>query len=486
MSSITPKPGMTVEISMQGIEKSRLDAIEAAESLRKANEAKRTEAETARANAEALRQQTFEANEANRQTAYESAESARESEWTEIKSNVETSVGSAVASASAATDAANTAADNANAAAEKSVRYDVAQKISDAQKAQARGNIDAADKESVDALKGDLAAITPDDNAVDGKPWTSKKTVDSLCQPFEESGNPVQVYPVENYPLGVKVSWEPTQEGEGDPSPDNIRPIKGRDSVKVERCGENLLNIEPFNKFTKNGITFEYVPDGGIHMSGTATVMVDGPVFPFWHLPPGKYYGLDSIKGGPASIVVQRNGKPLWLNAKGIFEILAGDVAKYWYVSIGADTTIDETIYPYIVPGTTAPAAYEPYIGDTYTAELPEPVYGGELDWITGVLTVTHGQIASYAGETLPGEWISDRDVYAPDAVPTTGAQVAYKLDEPRTIQLSTQQIAALSGVNTLYTDSGDISVSGRTDMIWLTQSLIDRIAALETAAVSE
>ena len=64
--------------------------------------------------------------------------------------------------------------------------------------------------------------------------------------------------------------------------------------------------------------------------------------------------------------------------------------------------------------------------------------------------------------------------------------EIAYKLATPYTIQLTPQQIAALSGVNTLYTDSGDTSVSGRTDMIWLTQSLIDRIAALETAAVSE
>ena len=64
--------------------------------------------------------------------------------------------------------------------------------------------------------------------------------------------------------------------------------------------------------------------------------------------------------------------------------------------------------------------------------------------------------------------------------------EIAYKLATPYTIQITPQQITALSGVNTLYTDSGDISVSGRTDMIWLTQSLIDRIAALETAAVSE
>ena len=53
----------------------------------------------------------------------------------------------------------------------------------------------------------------------------------------------MQCYPVAGYPLGCKVSWEPTQEGTGDPSPDNVRPIKGRDSVTVERCGENLLSF---------------------------------------------------------------------------------------------------------------------------------------------------------------------------------------------------------------------------------------------------
>ena len=68
-----------------------------------------------------------------------------------------------------------------------------------------------------------------------------------------------------------------------------------------------------------------------------------------------------------------------------------------------------------------------------------------------------------------------------------TPVQIAYKMAEPVPFTATgTQPIPALSGVNTLYTDSGDISVSGRTDMIWLTQSLIDRIAALETAAVSE
>ena len=76
-------------------------------------------------------------------------------------------------------------------------------------------------------------------------PWSSKHIIDMLCPPLEESGNPVVCYPVAGYPLGVKASWEPVQEGSGTPSLENIRPIKGRDSVRVERCGENLLDSVP-------------------------------------------------------------------------------------------------------------------------------------------------------------------------------------------------------------------------------------------------
>lgn len=170
-------------------------------------------------------------------------------------------------------------------------------------------------------------------------------------------------------------AWEPYE---------NIRPIKGRDSVRVERCGENLLNIKPFNKDTYKGITYEYVPDGGIHVSGTALTSVDSPTFPVWLLPPGKYFGLELGSGISASIVVQRNGKNLWLNAKGAFEILAGDVTKYWYANVSAGATVDKTVYPYIVPGTAAPTTYTPYTGQTSALTLPETVYGSEVDAVTG------------------------------------------------------------------------------------------------------
>lgn len=241
-----------------------------------------------------------------------------------------------------------------------------------------------ANTAAVAELKQQVKNITPDDSTIGGKPWSSKHIIDMLCPPLEESGNPVVCYPVAGYPLGVKASWEPMQEGTGTPSPENIRPIKGRDSVTVERCGENLLNIKPFNKDTYKGITHEYVPDGGIHISGTTQTSVDSPTFPVWQLPPGKYYGLDTGEGISASIVVQRNGKNLWLNAKGAFEILAGDVTKYWYTIVSAGATVDRTVYPYIVPGTNAPTTYTPYTGQTNTLTLPETVYGGEVDAVSG------------------------------------------------------------------------------------------------------
>lgn len=191
-------------------------------------------------------------------------------------------------------------------------------------------------------------------------------------------------YPVAGYPLGVVASWEPTQAGTGDPSPDNIRPISGRDALSVERCGVNLLKIAPFDTDVYKGVTFEYVPDGGVRIQGTASANVDSPIFPIWHLPPGKYYGLDMGTGIAASIVVQRAGKRLWLNAKGTFEIIKGDIVKYWYMIVSPGYTANKTVYPYIVPGTTAPTTYTPYRGDTLTLALPRTVYGGTVDAVTG------------------------------------------------------------------------------------------------------
>lgn len=63
--------------------------------------------------------------------------------------------------------------------------------------------------------------------------------------------------------------------------------------------------------------------------------------------------------------------------------------------------------------------------------QLPSTIYGGIVDVINGGLTITHGHIASYNGETLPGVWYSDRDEYVAGTTPTVGAEVVYELETP-------------------------------------------------------
>ena len=382
--------------------------LEAALQAKADAEAAAEDAAAAKANADKAQADAEKAQQAAENAA---ADAAKAGPYAEAARAAQEAAESARDEAIAAQRAAQTAAksaQDAQAAAEKvrddaktaqkgaeAARDTAAKSAEDAAKSEANAKQSAdtlaesvenvvANTAAVAELKQQVKNITPDDSTIGGKPWSSKHIIDMLCPPLEESGNPVVCYPVAGYPLGVKASWEPMQEGTGTPSPENIRPIKGRDSVTVERCGENLLNIKPFNKDTYKGITHEYVPDGGIHISGTTQTSVDSPTFPVWQLPPGKYYGLDTGEGISASIVVQRNGKNLWLNAKGAFEILAGDVTKYWYTIVSAGATVDRTVYPYIVPGTNAPTTYTPYTGQTNTLTLPETVYGGEVDAVSG------------------------------------------------------------------------------------------------------
>ena len=374
-----------------------------------------------------------------------------------------------------------------------------------------------------------------DDATVGLDAWSSKRIIDTLCPPISETGNPVRCSPVSGYPLGCKVSWEPTQEGSGTPSPENIRPIKGRDSATVTRCGENLLNIAPFTKSTYKGITYEYVTTGGVHISGTATAAVDSPIFAVGHLPPGKYYGLDMGTGVSASIVIYRDGANLWLNAKGVFEILAGDVIKYWYMIATNGATIDTTVYPYIVPGTTAPTTYTPYTGQTATLTLPHTIYGGEVDAVTGegnenakIITLDGNELKftkanSYINlpaHSAPGiskggitccshfnrrlfavnttyefcfllesdmsslfASVDDLNAYlAAQYAAGTPAQVAYKMATPTPITATgAQPIPALSGTNTVITDVDSVTVTGRANPIKRITDLEDAVASMTT-----
>lgn len=314
--------------------------------------------------------------------------------------------------AQTAAQAAAKKAQDAKSAAEK-VRDDAktAQKGAEAARdvaaksAEAAAKSEANVKQSADTLAESVKNITPDDSSIGDKPWSSKHIIDMLCPPLEESGNPVVCYPVAGYALGVKAMWEPAQEGTGTPSPENIRPIKGRDSVMVDRCGENViefLSTEDSSSDIKIAVDAEknITLNGTLAGKGNITI---GTCRLHWVA--GKTYTMYVKKVGGSVSLGSGDGITF---AYALFTtdynhfFRGGTNSTNLDVCIASDAALVETELVFmlqcwrkgtvfnnfkfqieVVEGTTAPTTYTPYIGQTNTLTLPETVYGGEVDAVS-------------------------------------------------------------------------------------------------------
>lgn len=251
-----------------------------------------------------------------------------------------------------------------------------------------------------DGVQIDDAAVSED------APWSSKHIIDMLCPPIEESGNPVVCYPVAGYPLGVKASWEPVQEGSGTPSPENIRPIKGRDSVTVERCGENLFN--------KDGVSVGAPVYGE---NGTISSYKDVAVA-YAKVVPGARYSI-RFRQTDSTILYIRiaflTKSKKFIKRAYMLRSQAGIETKETFTvstdcewiqfGLNNDKTFNYNFDVVFVAG-SAPTTYIPYTGQTNTLTLPETVYGGEVDAVTG-----EGQ-DTWKMLTLDGTepWVKHRD----------------------------------------------------------------------------
>lgn len=368
----------------------------------------------------------------------------------------------------------------------------------------------------------------------------------SLTDMVEKSGNPMQAELVGGLPFDrVETMLEPIQSGSGDPSPSNIRPISGWTGAKLTRCGKNLL---PDIRISSGGFTsdgngvFKYVSNNNTTIS---TFLFKA----------GVSYTISATAvsgtGYKPCIIVRnptgdRDGQKTNYGATGNPLTFSFDADTNFDIILQAETgngltTVNDSWAIQLELGSTA-TPYEPYQGDTYSADFGQTVYGGTLDWNTGVLTVDKAFV-EYDG-SADENWLTQttatsgyrRFLIVPgDAEPNTGAgnvayvvsnmykatspngtyskttgicvnqnelmiydadratltvdewkawlsehpvQIAYKLATPTTIQLTPQEIKQLQGVNTLYGD-GSISMTGRADKALALEA---RIAALEAA----
>lgn len=492
-----------------------------------------------------------------------------------------------------------------------------------------------------DGVQIDDAAVSED------APWSSKHIINMLCPPLEESGNPVVCYPVAGYALGVKASWEPTQEGTGTPYPagggkqlldtnkcvptvgkpygmtitldgdvfkvsgvpneevttteiysfavctcsqeelrgkgykvtawaikgkvnrawglrtesenalaiaaeltpgvnndiqlrlmvskdtptawepyENIRPITGRASVTVERCGENLLDIaqcRPASLASAYGLTVTVDDTGLIRVFGIPNVDKDIPKATFRILFTNQ-------------MILTKEYKTKWFVVKGVVNaitIIQNDKSIVLQSPLSSNTPVDIQFRLMYYTGTTAPTTYTPYTGQTNTLTLPETVYGGEVDAVTGdgsnntkIITLDGNELkfrlynnifynlpthsapgisaqanircshfdAKFFGANANYEFCfiqksnidslfasaDDLNAYlAAQYAAGTPVQIAYKLATPAPFTATgAQPIPALAGANTVLTDADSATVTGRADPI-------KRIIDLEAAVAS-
>jgi hypothetical protein len=500
-------------------------------------------------------------------------------------------------------------------------------------------------------LKQQVANITPDDSTIGGKPWSSKHIIDMFCPPLEESGNPVVCYPVAGYPLGVKASWEPVQEGSGTPYPagggkqlldtnkcvptvgkpygmtitldgdvfkvsgvpneevtttelysfavctcsqeelrgkgykvtawaikgkvdnawglrtesenalaiaveltpgvnndiqlrlmvskdtptawepyENIRPIKGRDSVTVERCGANLSKISdistPNKTLTPVELPTEIVADIEISFDTlNAEIEKVGTAF-FLNKADGEWKAITVQDFGISTAGKIPNGRKTAVFHGVTFKTVETVIIKNGYCKWSGDVN---NFCVSIIQN----APYTPYTGQTNTLTLPETVYGGEVDAVRGegnnntkIITLDGNELkfrlynnvfynlpphstpgiseqakvccshfdAKFFGTNANYEFCflsksaidglfasaDDLNAYlAAQYAAGTPVQIAYKLAEPVPFTATgTQALPALAGVNTVLTDADSATVTGRADPIKRITDLEDAVAS--------
>lgn len=327
------------------------------------------------------------------------------------------------------------------------------------------------------------------------------------------------------------------QAGSGDPSPDNVRPISGWDTVSVKHVGKNLVDIPDFvdtsgkdiytatvdrfaavkyKESTQYTVSMKISTEDTTNQFGIRVFYSDGSSEYKWNKIGSTY--VPSVSTAAGKTVSQ-----IVLTYNSIFVLSLSDVQ----LEEGAIAT-----------------AYEPYQAESLTAELPETVYGGSLDWTTGVLTVTHvgkavraADISYKYGSSMSG-WQTSTFVTKPDLSLAAGRltslcshfkntmDTAYTagsarhgifsdhptmttkyfawgepdatvtdfqnwleeqyaagtpvvlftlLKEPYTIQLAPQQLDMLKANNMLWSDCGDTSVAYVAD----TKMYIDKVVGV-------
>lgn len=304
-------------------------------------------------------------------------------------------------------------------------------------------------------------------------------TVDIPYTDIHIASGPVATFDGEDLPLKeLKASITPLQAGSGVPSSENIRPFIPWSGVVVTKQGKNWFDISKIYEsfISENQIVCSggsYYRDFYTNSTGASATVPSNYLDKLPFLKAGSYTFTWTVVSGTDGISVYSvddEGNVTKLHSS--TSLLSGatiTLENDTRITIRRNANATVTFSNFMIRNASASDSYEPYIGTTYTIPFTDgqgqivEVVGGEIDVISGSVT-PYPYYESYNGEQLTGEWLSDRDVYAPNTTPSIGAQVVNIGANGTPFNVHPTPIRSLEGANNFYANTGDVYVEYQTE----------------------
>lgn len=246
-----------------------------------------------------------------------------------------------------------------------------------------------------------------------------------------EAANPALIWPQEGSLLRPMIRVEPSQSGSGDPAPDNVRPVAGREEVGLTH-GD-----------TEYAIRFGQTVYGGT---------------------------LDVISGTLSAdrLLMELNGTEMWFTSNTANEDKRMTTSVAGILKIASNSAVAEVL-----------CSHYPAISANY---------GYSTQGACGIsqqanLTNLHINDAEHAAGGDVDAW---KAYLAAQAAAGTPVQIVYRLAEPEVMQISPTEIVALAGENHIASDGDGLEVTYNKSLVREHEELTARLAALEAAAVKD
>lgn len=194
----------------------------------------------------------------------------------------------------------------------------------------------------------------------------------------------------DNFVKSLEVAIEPQQEGSGEPSPTNIRPISGWSAVDVTRTGKNLFGGEYMADVIVSKVT--YATKNTTNKTVTYSANRISGVVLFKNFKPNTQYTIiANMNSGSTNLKINySDGTKTSIQANDVTVSTEGKTV----MSLSGEWQTGDSVLSYeqfgIFEGVLTASDFEPYNGTTITIQLGDTRYGGKLDVVSGVLTVTH------------------------------------------------------------------------------------------------